>query len=251
MVENPGNFSQSRILVVEDESIVAMNICERLKELGYEVADVVSTGADAIKRAGELDPDLVLMDIVLKGNMDGVETAEKIRNTYDIPVIFLTAYSDNDTLRRAKITEPYGYILKPFEQRELLIAIEIAVYKHELERRLKASENWLLATLKLMSAALITTDINGTVTFMNAEAAAITGWTMKEAIGEDITAVFNVSQEDPVRKVLQEGMVISKNSLLTNKKGLQHKIDFSAISITNESKRNMGVAILIHHASGD
>jgi PAS domain S-box-containing protein len=234
---------------VEDESIVAMNICDRLRDLGYEVAGVVSTGADALKIAEELDPDLVLMDIVLKGDMDGVATAEKIRNTFDIPVIFLTAYSDNDTLKRAKITEPYGYILKPFEQRELLIAIEIAVYKHDLERKLKASENWLLATLKLMSAALITTDILGTVTFMNAEASLITGWSMKEAIGAEVTEIFNVLPEEPVKKVLQEGMVISKNSQLTNKKGVQQKIDFSAISITDETRKNMGVAILIHNAS--
>ncbi|MEO5356866.1 MAG: response regulator [Nitrospirae bacterium YQR-1] len=251
MLDNLDSFSHSKILVVEDESIVAMNICDRLKDLGYEVVDVVSTGADALRRADELDPDLVLMDIVLKGDMDGVETAEKIRSSFDIPVIFLTAYSDNDTLRRAKITEPYGYILKPFEQRELLIGIEIAVYKHNLERKLKASENWLLATLKLMSAALITTDINGTVTFMNAEASSITGWTMKEAIGGDISWIFNVAPEEPVKKVLQEGMVISKNSLLTNKKGLQHKIDFSAISITDETRKNMGVAILIHNAGDD
>lgn len=105
-----------RILVVEDELIVAMNIESKLQELGYEVIDVVDNGKDAIDRALETKPDLILMDIVLKGEMDGIEVVRRINSTMDVPVIYLTAYSDDEVIQRAKRTEPYGYILKPFKR---------------------------------------------------------------------------------------------------------------------------------------
>ena len=120
-------MASAQILVVEDEIIVAENIRSRLIDLGYTVPAVASSGEEAIQRAAETQPGLVLMDIKLKGDMDGVEAAEQIRASLDIPVVYLTAYADEDTLRRAKITEPSGYILKPFELRELHIAIEVAL----------------------------------------------------------------------------------------------------------------------------
>ena len=108
-----------QILVVEDENIVAKDIEHRLKALGYHVPALASSGEEALKRAQETSPDLVLMDIRLKGTMDGVETAEELRRRFNIPVAYLTAYADANTLQRAKVTEPFGYILKPFEEREL------------------------------------------------------------------------------------------------------------------------------------
>ena len=127
------------VLVVEDESIVALDIQNMLGSLGYEVPVVVSSGEAAIEKAAETHPDLVLMDIRLKGDMDGIEAAEQIRGRFNIPVVYLTAYADDETLQRAKITEPYGYILKPFGERELHTAIEIALHKHKLERELQGS----------------------------------------------------------------------------------------------------------------
>ncbi|MBF0564627.1 MAG: response regulator [Nitrospirae bacterium] len=242
------NQEKARVLVVEDESIVAMSIQDRLKELGYTVADVVSTGEEAIKKAELLRPHLVLMDIVLKGEMDGVEAAGYIRSNLDIPVVYLSAYSDDDTLARAKVTEPYGYILKPFEQRELYINIEIALYKHRMERRLRESEQWLLGALKLMGCAVITTDVDGMVTFMNPGAAQITGWTDVEAIQEDVGNVFSIPNAHPVQKVLEEGILISKNCTLTRKDKKHVSIDFSAVAITDENRKNIGVVIAIHKA---
>jgi two-component system response regulator LytT len=125
------------ILVVEDESIVAKDIQVCLKRLGYEVVGLVSTGEEAVDQANELGPDLVMMDIMLKGDMSGIEAADLIRKNMDIPVIFLTAYTDRDTVDRAKESEPYGYIIKPFKEIDIQTAIEIALYKHgkELEVR--------------------------------------------------------------------------------------------------------------------
>ena len=132
-------MAKSRILVVEDEAIVAMGIKQKLEELDYAVVDIVFTGEDAVQTALREEPDLILMDIVLKGKMDGIEAAAKIRNQLDIPVIYLTAYSDEEVLERARMTEPYGYIIKPFKKSELNANLEMALYKHAEDQ--KKSEN--------------------------------------------------------------------------------------------------------------
>ncbi len=133
-----------KILVVEDEIIVAEDIAGRLKKLGYAVTATVASGEEALEKVAENRPDLVLMDIVLKGEMDGVTAAEKIRTRVDVPTVFLTAYADDKTLERAKLTNPFGYIIKPFQQNDLRVAIEIALHRHEIETKmreaLKASE---------------------------------------------------------------------------------------------------------------
>jgi signal transduction histidine kinase len=126
-----------KILVVEDEIIVAEDIAGRLKKLGYAVTATVSSGEEAIQKVAENQPDLVLMDIVLKGDMDGVTAAEKIRSNTNIPTIFLTAYADDKTLQRAKLTNPFGYIVKPFQQNDLRVAIEIALHRHEIEAKIQ------------------------------------------------------------------------------------------------------------------
>jgi len=130
-------MENAQIMIVEDENIVALEIQLRLESLGYVVPTVVSSGEEAIKKAETTHPDLVLMDIKLKGEMDGIEAAERIRACFDIPVVYITAYADENTLQRAKITAPYGYILKPFEERELQANIEIAIYKHQMEKKVK------------------------------------------------------------------------------------------------------------------
>jgi len=138
---------QIRILVVEDETIVALDLQNSLKILGYEVVGTATSGAEAIAKAEQTHPDLVLMDIILKGNMDGIQTADVIHSRMDVPVIFLTACTDENTLQRAKITEPFGYLIKPFEERELHSHIEIALYKHRMEKQLRESEDrYFLAT---------------------------------------------------------------------------------------------------------
>lgn len=147
----------ARILVTEDEGIVAADIEDRLISLGYTVTAVCSNGEDAIAKVDETEPDLIMMDIMIKGDMNGVETASMIKAKHDIPIIFLTAYSDDSTFNRAKITEPFGYILKPFEERELRTNIEMALYKHRMEKereKLMTELKEALATVKVLKGLL-------------------------------------------------------------------------------------------------
>jgi signal transduction histidine kinase len=120
-----------KILIVEDELLIAKNLSQKLEKMGYEITDIVSCGADAIQRAGELKPDLILMDIVIKGDIDGIETAAIINQKLDIPIIYTTAYADDETLERAENTGSYGYLLKPFKERELHATIKIVLSKHQ------------------------------------------------------------------------------------------------------------------------
>lgn len=179
-----------RILVVEDEAIVAMDIQNRLKHLGYETAGVCSSGEDAVDKAGKLKPDLILMDIMLEGGMDGIEAAGVINEDFGIPVVYLTAYADQKTLERAKITNPFGYIIKPFEDRELQTTIEMAVYKFETDRKLVLSERWLATTLKSLGEAVVTTGEAGRIQFMNPVAEALLGVSLESVIGQTIQDVF-------------------------------------------------------------
>ena len=120
------------------------------------------------------------MDIMLKGDVDGITAADRIRELYGLPIVYLTAYADDNTLQRAKVTDAFGYILKPFEERELSITIEMALYKHRIEARLRESERWLATTLRSIGDAIIAADTTGAITFMNPIAERLTGWTIAE-----------------------------------------------------------------------
>src|SRR5210317_1703313 len=146
----------SRVFIVEDEVLVARDIKSRLEKLGYRVIGTAARGDDAVARILADQPDLILMDINLKGEMDGIEAADRIRAKADLPIIFCTAYSNDETLARAKVTVPYGYVLKPFDDRELEITIEIALHKHQLESALKQASHRLDATLQNLSDAVVT-----------------------------------------------------------------------------------------------
>jgi PAS domain S-box-containing protein len=163
-----------KILVAEDERIVAKDIQNTLRHLGYEVPAIVSTGEAALKKIAVLHPQLVLLDIVLKGNMDGIETAKKIRQKFKIPIIYLTAYEDQDTLNRAKITEPLGYILKPFDERALHTSIEMALYKHAMESRLSESEEKYRSLVEYSPDGIII-HLNRIITYVNPAAAKLIG----------------------------------------------------------------------------
>jgi two-component system response regulator LytT len=130
-------MAKTSVLVVEDEGIVAKDIQQSLKKLGYSVPGVENCGEDAIDAAGEHKPDLILMDIMLKGDISGIEAAAQIKKRFQIPVIFLTAYADESTLNKAKVTEPYGYIIKPFKEIDLHTSIEMALYKHGKEQEVR------------------------------------------------------------------------------------------------------------------
>jgi len=151
----------ANILIVEDEPVVAKDIQLSLQRLGYRVPATATSGEEAIRKAGDTHPDLILMDIVLKGNMDGVETALQIQRRHDVPVIYLTAYADNHTLERAKVTSPAGYMLKPYQANELRTMIELALHRAQHDRHLRERLRWIATTVRCIGDAIVTTDQGG------------------------------------------------------------------------------------------
>jgi two-component system, cell cycle sensor histidine kinase and response regulator CckA len=248
------SMARPQIMVVEDESIVAEDMKAMLEGFGYNVPAVAFSGEDAIKKVFDTHPDLVLMDIVLKGKMTGVEAVERIRSRCNIPVVYVTAYADEKTVRRAKATEPYGYILKPFDARELQTAIEIALYKHQMEKKLHESERRLSMTLRSIDDAIITTNRQGHVTFMNPCAETLTGWSQDEGIGRHVTEVLRVRHDTveslpdgPFIEVLREGVAIDladHHLRLVAKDGTERPIDDSA-SLLRDDQDNITGAVLV------
>jgi len=187
--------SRARVLVVEDEAIVALDIQSRLRNMGYEVVRQVSSGEAAVEAAREMRPDLILMDIMLDGSMDGIQAAGAIRSDLSIPIIYLTAYADETTLQRAKVTDPFGYIIKPFEDRELSVNIEMALYKHAMDRKVRDHERWLTTTLHSIGDGVVTTDGQGAITFLNPEARRMLGVENGRAVGRELDAVVHFMNE--------------------------------------------------------
>jgi PAS domain S-box-containing protein len=253
------NKQLTKILVVEDENIVAKDIQNQLKKLRYSVPAVVSSGKEAIQKAEETHPDLVLMDIRLEGDIDGVKAAEQIHARFNIPVIYLTAYADESTLERAKTTEPFGYILKPFQIRQIRSAIEIALYKHQRERKLQERKQWLAAAIKSISDGVIVTDTNGLITFMNPVSEMLTGWRQEDALGKGLGEVFHIINEEartitenPVKRALQEEIVIglANNTILIGKDEREIPINVSAAPARDNKGDITGVVLVFREITG-
>lgn len=186
---------KTKVVVVEDEALIALDLKSRLERAGYSVPSIADNSDEALRTIEADRPALVLMDIRLRGPRDGIETAAEIRRRYDIPVIFVTAHADRDTLNRARITEPFGYVVKPFVGVDFHAQVEIALWKHQMERRLRASEAWFSKTFHNVADALITTDSKGNITLMNEHAAELTEWSREDAIGKALWEVFPVLDE--------------------------------------------------------
>ena len=238
---------------MEDEAVVALDLRTRLTRLGYSVIDSVGMAETALQIAKSHRPDLTLMDIRLRGQMDGIEAAEAIRSQLGLPVVYLTAHADDATIDRARVTEPYGYILKPFDERELRTAIEMALYKHTAERKLRESERRYATTLASIGDAVIATDVNGCVTFMNPVAEKLTGWPIKEAEGIPLTTVFSICNEttrltvaNPVERVLREGVVVglANHTILVNRDGTEAPIDDCAAPIHDDDGQMTGAVLV-------
>ncbi len=239
-----------RVLIVEDEAIIAEDIRRTLVKLGYDVTRSAATGADALALAETLKPRLILMDIKLKGAMDGIEAAGLIRERFGIPVVYLTSHSDEATLARAKETQPYGYILKPFEDRELRIAIEVAMRKHELESQLAERERWFATTLESIGDAVIAIDPNNVITFLNPVAEKVTGWGRAEAVGKKLMDVLRLVDDAGVLLDLSrpppEGFAAAVPTYagLVPKSGANIPVDNSAAPIVDAKGNVLGQVVV-------
>jgi len=202
------------ILIVEDEGVVAEDLQQSLIELGYDAFAIAVSADEAIQAATERCPDVVLMDIRIKGARDGVEAATIIREQFRVPVVFLTAHADEATLDRAKRVEPAGYLVKPVRPAELKSAIEVAVYRGEMERRLRERERWFSTTLESIADAVVTVDLAGRITFMNPEAEQLTGLSSRDVLGKPSREVIKLLDDplgrafSPLEQALAERRVV-------------------------------------------
>src|SRR4026208_1642356 len=186
-----------RILVVEDQRPIAADIENTLQKLGYVVVGNVSSGEDAISTSDQVRPELVLMDVRLRGEMDGIHAAEIVRDRFNVPVVFLTAYADEETILRATKTTPFGYLVKPFNERELRATIEIAFYTHQMERTLaderakrRGAEEFKVLVDGVRDYAIFMLDGHGRVTTWNSGAERLKGYEADEIIGKDFSIFY-------------------------------------------------------------
>ncbi|MCI0487429.1 MAG: response regulator [Blastocatellia bacterium] len=204
----------SRIMIVEDENITAMDIEEMLIGLGFDTT-LASSGQEAVRKAKDSTPDLVLMDIVLPGAIDGIEAAEQIHANLGIPVVYMTAYSDTSTLQRARKTEPLGYLLKPLKERELLATIDMALYKHSMERRLKESEERYRRIIETAEEGVWITGADNETTFVNRKMAEMLGYSVEEVLGRPIFEFMD-----------EEWRKVAEMNLEERRKGVGGRFDF-------------------------
>jgi len=188
--------AMAKILIVEDEGIIADNIASRLLKSGYQIAGIVDSAEDALARVPESKPDLVLMDIHIKGSLDGIETTRKLRERFDIPVIYLTAHTDPQTIDRAKRTGGFGFLTKPIDHRTLATTIEMATHKHRADREIRDQRAWMATALHNMADGMIVIDRDCRVQFLNPPAEALTGWRNPDVRGQDIRAVLPLADSE-------------------------------------------------------
>ncbi|MBU4446075.1 MAG: response regulator [Candidatus Marinimicrobia bacterium] len=239
-------MAKVKILVVEDEYSVAEVIQDMLINFEYDVPNVVSSGEEAIEETKKIRPDLVLMDIKLKGKMDGIEAANQIRDRYNIPVIYLTGHAEEDFLQRAKITGPFGYMLKPFKAEELQTTIKMAIYKHKTENELKS---WVFTTLRCVGDGVITIDKKGIIKFLNPVAEALTGWKDGSALGKDLTRVFKIKDKETFNSAIEallKGDIdsLEKDTVLISKEKTEIFIDLNAKPIRNDEGVTSGFVFI-------
>lgn len=250
-------MSPGSILVVEDEALIADDLERTLVRMGYTVPVVVANYDRAVEAAATHQPSLVLMDIKLRGTKDGIDAARTICNLQDVPIVFLTSHSDAATLSRASEVRPQGYVMKPFAERELRVAIELALHKHAVEQVLAARERWFATTLRSIGDGVIAVDDMQLVTFANRAAEELTGWSQQDAVGRPLSDVFvlvndeGVVIESPVGEALASRGVthVARAARLRRKTGELLSIDDSAAPIMGLRERVQGAVLVFRDVS--
>jgi len=251
---------EKQILIVEDEGVIAADIQGRLERLGYGVPAIARSGEEALHFARSTPFDLVLMDIRLKGDMDGIATAQAMRTELETPVVYITAHADEETINRATRTEPFGYILKPIRDSELRSAVQISIHKHEMERQLRVSEAWLSTTLRSIGEGVVATNTDGEVVFMNPVAERLTGWSAAAAHGRqlmDVLALHEESSDAPAENPLVELFAgpahgasarTDRACTLTSRTGASATVEIACFE--NRSDDLLGAILVLRDISG-
>jgi len=252
-------MARAKILIVEDESIIALDLKNLLTGLGYQVSGIAQTGEDALQQVEADPPDLALMDLRLSGKMDGLQAAELIYSKYDIPVIYLTAFAGETTLRRSRATEPFGFLFKPFDDKQLFVTIEVALHRHELENKIKERESWLNTILRSIGDGVIVVDEQGQVRFLNRVAEALTDWNQDDAIERPLYEIFKVLDEktqSPIDIVSQQSEIWPTSSqegyqlLLVAKDGRKTPVETSVAPIQDNFGEVRGLVLAFRDISG-
>ncbi len=234
----------AKILVVEDESATAQVICNFLVCLDHDIVSIVDNGLQSIQVAAETHPDLILMDIHLAGELDGITAADRIYQQFQIPVIYISAATEDEILNRAISMAAFGYLVKPFNQLQLQAALSVALQRHSLEKQLEQTKQWFATTLASIGDGAIAIDQKGLVTFMNPVAETLTGWQLSEALGSSVSQILNLIHpdtqeqiENPVMQAMQAGVPINlpDQCLLRTKDGLDRRVGDSATPIRNSN----------------
>lgn len=248
----------ANILVVESEQAIAATLSERLRALRYQIVGSVASGEHALEAVATERPDLVLLNLTLHRPLDGVETADRIREAFDVPVVFVTADTNEATLELAHSAAPFGYVVQPFSSQELRATIEQALFQHANERKLRRMERWLSTTLRSIGEGVLTVDSRGLVTFLNEQAELITGWSRLAATGRKATEVFVAVDEDadepvsdPVRHALHSGRTIELGAAiaLRRRDGTILPIGASAAPIRDDQGGVLGVVVVFRDRS--
>ncbi len=248
-------MESERVLIVEDEKIIALDLQRRLERFGYMVCDTASEGEESVRKARECKPDIILMDIMLAGAVDGIEAAKTIKRELQIPVIFLTAYADERTLERAKEAEPFGYILKPFKERELYTTIDIALYKHKVDKSVKKQERLFSAILHSVNDGIVATGMNLEILFMNPIAAEMSGWTEDEARGKAAQVILSLIEPRGLTPVLPESLPegghpsFFRDVVMKNRHGRTYIVDGSITKIHQAENETEGYVLAFRDIS--
>ena len=207
------------VLVVEDERLVAIDLQQTLLHMGYDAYAVAASADEALSRAAERRPDIVLMDIRIKGTRDGVETAALLRGAHDVPIIYVTAHADDATLARAKETDPQGYVVKPVKAAELRSTIELSLHRHAIDARLRRHDRWLSTTLGAIVDGVVSVDARGLVTFLNPAAEALLGVGMREAVGRTSAEITASSPPTPLDAALAQRVAVEHEDVIEHRDG--------------------------------
>lgn len=242
-----------KILVVENEKKIALDIKKRLQKMGYFVYEIISSGEEAIKKVEETNPNLVLVDLCLSGTINGAQVADIIIQNFEVPVLYLTDYSKIKKINENRLIEPFSYITKPVTEQDMHLAIKMALYKHQTKRKLLEEKRKFLAILKSMGSGVIITDTYGCIYMMNPVAEALTAWKQDEAVNKNLTEVLSLVDKDTglimkdlTTQVIQTGVVLNLPETLTlmTKNHTEIQIGGSIAPIRDDDGNMIGTVLL-------